>query len=56
MAPCRIEILDLDREGIRELLAPLGKEAYRTSQIIRWLYGIKARRKAEVVFTRGWGG
>jgi ABC-type uncharacterized transport system permease subunit/basic membrane lipoprotein Med (substrate-binding protein (PBP1-ABC) superfamily) len=25
-------------------------------QIIRWLYRLRARREAEVVFTRGWGG
>ena len=25
-------------------------------QIIRWLYHIRARREAAVVFTRGWGG
>jgi simple sugar transport system permease protein len=24
-------------------------------QIIRWIYRIRARRQAEVVFTRGWG-
>ncbi len=25
-------------------------------QIIRWLYRLRQRREAEVVFTRGWGG
>jgi simple sugar transport system permease protein len=25
-------------------------------QIIRWLYRLRKRREAEVVFTRGWGG
>ena len=25
-------------------------------QIIRWLYRLRARREAAVVFTRGWGG
>ncbi len=25
-------------------------------QIIRWLYRLRQRREAAVVFTRGWGG
>ena len=33
-----------------------GRSKDEVDQIIRWLYRLRQRREAEVVFTRGWGG
>jgi len=34
----RVNLLDYDRQGLRELFASLGEKPYRAEQVMKWIY------------------
>ncbi|RPJ11322.1 MAG: 23S rRNA (adenine(2503)-C(2))-methyltransferase RlmN, partial [Deltaproteobacteria bacterium] len=39
----KIDLKDLDPSALKELIASLGKEKYRTVQVLKWLYPVGIR-------------
>ena len=38
MTTAKINLLDYDRNGLRELFAQLGEKPYRAEQVMKWIY------------------
>ena len=36
--PARVNLLDYDRQGLRDLFAGLGEKPYRAEQVMKWIY------------------
>ena len=38
MTAAQVNLLDYDRNGLRELFAQLGEKPYRAEQVMKWIY------------------